>query len=126
MTTHAYMPILGTPFAVRMDTLNEAQAQRNHGQSLARLAERGGLSLQEAHAVAERRAWRNEPAEEAAEALHKLGPVPVTDRMVQRFLCWPVPAHIRPDGTPGQPGRIGTNLLDAITAREMLTHVLGV
>lgn len=47
-----------------------------------------------------------------------------TDAMVQRFLQWPVPAHIYPDGTPGQPGRIGTNLLDAVTARDMLAHVL--
>ncbi len=48
-----------------------------------------------------------------------------TDAMVDRFLQWPVPAHIHPDGTPGQPGRTGTNLLDALTARAMLTHVLG-
>jgi hypothetical protein len=112
------MPILGTPFAVRMDALNEAQAQRNHGQSLARLAERGGLSLQEAHAVAERRAWRNERAEDAAEALHKLGPVPVTGAMVQRFLQWPVPSHM-------QPSRTASDLMDATAVRDMLTHVLG-
>lgn len=48
-----------------------------------------------------------------------------TDAMVQRFLQWPVPAHIHPDGTPGQPGRTGTNLLDAVAARGMLAHVLG-
>lgn len=48
-----------------------------------------------------------------------------TDAMVQRFLQWPVPAHIHPDGTPGQPGRTGTNLLDAEVARDMLAHVLG-
>lgn len=47
------------------------------------------------------------------------------DELVNRFLQWPVPAHIHPDGTPGQPGRTGTNLLDASTAREMLQHVLG-
>lgn len=47
------------------------------------------------------------------------------DALVQRFLQWPVPAHIHPDGTPGQPGRTGTNLLDAETARAMLRHVLG-
>lgn len=52
------------------------------------------------------------------------GPV-VTDAMVQRFLQWPVPAHIHPDGTPGQPGRTGTNLLDAQTTKAMLAHVLG-
>lgn len=47
-----------------------------------------------------------------------------SDKMVERFLQWPVPAHIHPDGTPGQPGRTGTNLLDAQTARDMLQHVL--
>ena len=49
------------------------------------------------------------------------GPTP---EQVSRFLTWPVPAHIHPDGAPGQPGRTGTNLLDATTAREMLQHVL--
>lgn len=47
----------------------------------------------------------------------------ITDEMVNRFLTWPVPAHVHPDGTPGKPGRTGTNLLDAHTAREMLEHV---
>lgn len=47
-----------------------------------------------------------------------------SDDQVERFLQWPVPAHIHPDGTPGQPGRTGTNLLDAATARDMLQHVL--
>lgn len=47
-----------------------------------------------------------------------------TDEMVNRFLAWPVPADVHPDGTPGQPGRIGTNLLSAAQAREMLAHVL--
>lgn len=48
----------------------------------------------------------------------------VTDDMVNRFLQWPVPAHVHPDGTPGEPGRSGTNLLDAPTARQMLQSVL--
>jgi hypothetical protein len=48
----------------------------------------------------------------------------VTDEMVSRFLQWPVPASVYPDGTPGQPGRTGTNLLDAATARQMLERVL--
>ena len=48
----------------------------------------------------------------------------VTQDMVSRFLTWPVPAHVHPDGAPGQPGRTGTNLLDAPTAQEMLQHVL--
>lgn len=44
--------------------------------------------------------------------------------LVNRFLQWPVPASCCPDGTPGQPGRIGTNLLSADEARQMLTYVL--
>lgn len=48
----------------------------------------------------------------------------VTDEMVSRFLTWPVPAQVIPDGTPGQPGRTGTNLLTAGQARQMLEHVL--
>lgn len=47
-----------------------------------------------------------------------------TDAMVERFLAWPVPASVHPDGTPGQPGRTGTNLLSAPEARQMLEHVL--
>jgi hypothetical protein len=49
----------------------------------------------------------------------------VTNEMVDRFLTWPVPAEVYPDGTPGQPGRSGTNLLNAIQAKAMLEHVLG-
>lgn len=47
-----------------------------------------------------------------------------TATMVNRFLSWPVPADVHPDGTPGQPGRLGTNLLTAQQANEMLRHVL--
>ena len=42
---------------------------------------------------------------------------------VNRFLTWPVPASVYPDGTPGKPGRTGTNLLTALEARAMLDHV---
>lgn len=48
----------------------------------------------------------------------------VTDDLVNRFLTWPVPANVYPDGTPGQLGRTGTNLLSAPEARQMLEHVL--
>ena len=47
------------------------------------------------------------------------------DELGNRFLTWPVPADVYPDGTPGQPGRSGTNLLTAQQAKDMLTHVLG-
>lgn len=43
---------------------------------------------------------------------------------IDRFLAWPVPASCHPDGTLGQPGRTGTNLLSATEARAMLDHVL--
>ena len=43
---------------------------------------------------------------------------------VDRFLTWPVPADVYPDGTPGKPGRTGTNLLTAHQAREMLNYVV--
>lgn len=45
--------------------------------------------------------------------------------LVSRFLAWPVPADVYPDGTPGQPGRTGTNLMTAAQAEAMLTHLLG-
>lgn len=47
-----------------------------------------------------------------------------SDAMVNRFLTWPVPANVYPDGQPGQPGRTGTNLLNAEQAKAMLQHVL--
>lgn len=55
--------------------------------------------------------WMNAP--------HDIG------ELVNRFLAWPVPASCYPDGKPGEPGRIGTNLLSATEARLMLEHVLG-
>lgn len=50
--------------------------------------------------------------------------LPVTEELVNRFLMWPVPADVYPDGTPGLPGRTGTNLLSAPQAQKMLEHVL--
>lgn len=57
----AVMPIMGAtllseiPFA--MIAPHEAQAQRNHGQSLERLAQRGGLAPSEALDIIEGRRW---------------------------------------------------------------------
>jgi len=45
-------------------------------------------------------------------------------QLVDRFLRWPVPASVYPDGAPGKPGRTGTNLLTANEAAQMLTYVL--
>lgn len=44
---------------------------------------------------------------------------------VNRFLVWPVPADVYPDGKAGEPGRTGTNLLTAQQAKEMLNQVTG-
>jgi len=53
------------PYYIRMDALNEEWAQRNHGQSLKRLNERGGLSPCEAAAIIERRRYDRMPADAA-------------------------------------------------------------
>ena len=55
------------PYAVIKDY--EEQAFKNHGQSLQRLAERGGLSYDEALAVLEDRSWSRV---EQSEAKHKV------------------------------------------------------
>ena len=57
MTQREYMPILGGVIFIRMNLLNEDWAERNHGQSLDRLAERGGLSMAEAAAIIQKRQW---------------------------------------------------------------------
>ena len=48
------------------------QAYNNHGQSLERLASRGGLSACEAVAIIEDRSWRKMPADDAATRLAEL------------------------------------------------------
>jgi hypothetical protein len=52
----------------------------------------------------------------------------ITDEMVNRFLSWKLPRSVRPDDCvldQNYPSRIGTNLLTADEARQMLEHVLG-
>lgn len=51
---------------------HEEQAQRNHGQSLQRLAERGGLSPGEACDVLLGLKWRSTPEERADALLEEL------------------------------------------------------
>ena len=68
-------------------------------------------------AIADRVADLSKPTNDAA--------CEVPDALVQRFLTWPVPPEVYPDGTPGEPGRTGTNLLSAPQAEAMLKHVLG-
>lgn len=60
-----WMPIQNTSIAVSMHRLSEDQAVKNHSQTLSRLAERGGLSLSEAAALAEERGWEPMEREEA-------------------------------------------------------------
>jgi len=55
--TPRWMPIQDTPLAVDMRNLSDRQAHRNHDQSLKRLADRGGLSLQEALALMNEKKW---------------------------------------------------------------------
>ncbi len=57
------------PRSIRWDALDEEQAQRNHAQSLARLAERGGLDPVEAIANIERRSLRPMLIEDAIDHL---------------------------------------------------------
>lgn len=70
--TGDWMPLMGTGLAIRFDVLNEAQAQRNHGQSLKRLRERGGLGPDEALAIAEKQKWRSRDIEGSITALSAL------------------------------------------------------
>lgn len=53
-----YMKIHSTELFINMDVLNEEWAKRNHGQTLERLNERGGLSVEEIMAIIERRKVR--------------------------------------------------------------------
>lgn len=62
--------IIGIPWDVI--TPHEAQAQINHSQTLARLAERGGLGHCEAVAILEDRRWRSMPKAEANNRLAEL------------------------------------------------------
>jgi hypothetical protein len=67
-----YMPIMKTPFSIPFDLLNEQQALANHSQSLARLAQRGGLAAQEALAIVNRRRWNEYEHITRADALAAL------------------------------------------------------
>ena len=60
-----WMPVHGHPMAIRAALLDARQAMVNHAQTLEQLADRGGLSLDEAAAVASRRRWRSMTTDEA-------------------------------------------------------------
>ena len=53
-----FMPVTGYSLFVPMNRLNEEWAEKNHAQSLNKLAERGGLSLCEIAAIINKRPWR--------------------------------------------------------------------
>lgn len=59
-----WMPIMGTNLAIHFAALNEEWAQRNHNQSLQRLAARGGLAPEEALAILELRNFRTVSVDE--------------------------------------------------------------
>lgn len=61
----SWMPLMGTGIAIRMVFLSAEQAQKNHGQSLQLLAQRGGLAPSEALALMECRAWQPSKEKEA-------------------------------------------------------------
>lgn len=63
---------LRTSIPVALIAPHEAQANHNHGQTLKRLAERGGLSPCEAVAVLEDRRWHAMPDREADQRLSEL------------------------------------------------------
>ena len=72
-------PIMGRPGATRLGTipwavieLHSASAQRNHSQTVLRLAERGGLSPCEAVAVLEDRSWHRMEWDDAVAQLQRL------------------------------------------------------
>jgi len=59
------------------------------------------------------------------------GASPILDKMVDRFLAWPLPDSVCADLIATRQGsysppRVGTNLLTATEARQMLEHVLQV
>ena len=62
-------PILGGPIikALPWSAMlpHEAQAQRNHGQTLSRLAQRGGLGIEEAYCVLKDMSWQRRNWNEA-------------------------------------------------------------
>lgn len=48
------------------------------------------------------------------------------DTIADRFMSCPVPTSCRPDGTDGDPYRVGTNLLSVSEAQTMFKRVLSV
>lgn len=73
------MPIMGSPGALKLPPIpwgiiapHEMQAQTNHGQTLDRLRERGGLDPTEAVAILENRRWHRMNEIEAIKRLREI------------------------------------------------------
>lgn len=66
------------PTHVRMSSFHQEWAARNHGQTLERLAERGGLDVTEAAAIYQRRRWRPMLIEDALAAIEPYAFSPTT------------------------------------------------
>jgi hypothetical protein len=71
--------------------------------------------------------------EERSDSPHMEAMMEVTDEMINRFLSWPLPDSVCSDlcvtqrdygKAQGWPKRVGTNLLTADEARQMLEYVL--
>ena len=77
-----------TAIPLAMIAPHEAQAWVNHGQTLARLAERGGLSACEAVAVLEDRRW------------FSMTPVTADARLTQLVAEWQAALAVRPGDVP--------------------------
>lgn len=71
----SWITIIGTPFAIRRDALDERQAIVNHSQTLDRLNQRGGIAATEAWAISAKQPYGMDRKEKAAwEYLIKLAP----------------------------------------------------
>jgi len=63
---------IGYPKNIPFSILNEEWAQKNHGQSLKTLADRGGLDTSEALAIIQRRSWHKMDEQESLNELLSL------------------------------------------------------
>jgi len=61
-----------SPLPERLAAPHERQAHRNHGQTLDRLAERGGLGVGEALAILEDREWRRMDEQAAVDQYERI------------------------------------------------------
>lgn len=86
---HAKRP--NCPQEIPMSILNEGQAQWNHGQSLKRLAERGGIDLKEALAIIHRKPFSFYGHLDFEEALRRIKEI--LDVHSNKQKQWNNPAH---------------------------------